>query len=85
MKTMMRMPETIKRAIIRALPQAYVDPPHWRARSRDTMAGRKKKVPRRSNSASLAFHPTAVFLTIFGDLKKKKMKMAVIRPNGRLM
>jgi hypothetical protein len=86
MKVMIRTPKRTKRVIIRPLLQSYRDPPHCKARRTQIMAGRNRKVPRMSNSFSLAFQPRAGPAACPpGLLKKKRMNMAVIRPNGRLI
>lgn len=45
MKRVMRMINRMKRTMMRASGHAYVDPPHWRARRRQTVPGRKHSVP----------------------------------------
>ena len=62
----------------------YVDPPHCRARSRQTMAQIKKKAP--SRSISLIFwNKVKLFTLRLGFLKKKPTVSKAMPPNGRLI
>jgi hypothetical protein len=49
------------------------------------MAGMKKRVPKRSNSLALAFHPRLAIAGRSGLLKNIIMTMMVIAPMGRLI
>ena len=50
MKRMAIRPKPMKRPIMRELFQGYLLPPHWRARRRQTTAGRRRANPMRSSS-----------------------------------
>ena len=51
-KPIRRTPKRVKRAMMRPFDHAYVVPPHWSARRRQTMQGRRKNSPRRSSLPS---------------------------------
>lgn len=85
MKMHMRTPKTTNRAMMRALDQAYLEPPHWRASKRQTTAGMNTRVPGRSSCPSFCFQEWSLLICVPGALKKKKMKKMVTAPRGRLM
>lgn len=80
-----RTPKTTNSAMMRPLLHGYLLPPHCSARRRQTIMGRKKTVPRRSNCSRRAFQPTDKALAFFVGWKKKMMNAPVTPPNGRLM
>jgi hypothetical protein len=76
---------TTSSAMILPLFQGYLPPPHCRASSRHTTPGRNTAVPGRSISLIFCQVVKPVTFLRSGDLKKKKRKIAVTAPNGRLM
>ena len=84
-KMLIKTPKTTKRAMIRPLPHAYLVPPHWRASSRQMMAGIKAIVPYKSNSLTRSFQPREATAARSGDLKKIMMTRMVMAPIGKLM
>lgn len=77
-------PDTTNRAMIRALLQGHVDPPHCKAKMRHMMDGIRKNVPGRSNCLTFSFHPRLCTVVVFGG-RKTRMNKTAMPPNGRLM
>ena len=74
----------IKRTMIRALSQEYVEPAHWSARRRHVTAGTRHMKPSGSNCKTLSL---MVFPASFGETPfKMKIRMrTVTAPIGRLI
>lgn len=85
MKAIAKSPLRTSRAMMRALPQLYLLPPHCRARSRQMMQGKKTAVPMTSNLRNRSRHESVSLGPRLGTLKKGIMKAAVTAPKGRLM
>ena len=84
MKAIIRTPNRTRRATIRQLFQAYVDPPHCKARRRQTTPGMKKNVPTGS-SFSIFSRTVRPEFAGAGALRMKAMMMSVTAPMGKLM
>lgn len=84
-KASMSRPNRMKSTMMRALAQLYSVPPHWSASRRQMTPGMKRMVPIGSMTLSFAIHPCWTAFLRLGEVKKKKMKMAVTAPKGRLM
>ena len=83
MKMPMRIPPRIKRTMMRALSHEYVVPPHCRARSRQTIPGRKTIVPRGSSFIICSFRVSVFLLGGVDRMNRRTTKTTP--PMGRLM
>lgn len=83
MKRARRMNARMNKMIIRAEDHAYVVPPHWRARRRQTIPGRKTREPKGS-SFQICCLSVSVFLLGFVWRTKRTMATTTA-PMGRLM
>ena len=85
MKAINRTGKMTKRAMIRPLFQAYVEPPHCSARRREIKAGRKQIVPRGSSWSifSRVDFPAAAMVKSWR--RTRRMIATVTAPMGRLI
>jgi hypothetical protein len=84
MKMMVRRPKPMKRPIMWLLFQAYWEPPHWRARRRQTTVGMRMKVPIRSSWAMRFRMVRFLGLLLREILRMKRTTPTTMAPIGRL-
>jgi len=82
---MKRSPERQKSRMMRQEFQEKELPPHWRASRRQTFAGTKMDVPRRSNFWISLRWNVLTRSESWGRLRKKVMMAREIPPTGKLM
>lgn len=79
-------PKSVRSRMMRQLPQAYLLPPHCRARSSEMTQGMRRRVPRRSNLARKVLKVgLEVGVGASGSLTRKRMAKKVMPPRGRLI
>jgi len=83
-KAIIRAANIANSGMMRQLLQGYVEPPHCRARRRQTTPGRKNSVPSGS-SRLICVQTLAGTRFCSGGCQKKIMKTIVKPPTGRLM
>lgn len=77
-------PKTTHSMMSRQLFHAYVDPPHCRASTSETIQGTKNSVPKGSSLAICSLTETCC-AGFFGDVRKKKRQAKAAPPMGRFM
>lgn len=85
MNAMARMPARTSRTMTRASCQAYLRPPHCRARRRQTMDGRRATRPKRSRVLRNSVQEVKASWSRFGGWTRKKKAIWMTAPMGRLM
>jgi len=83
-KAISRTPKITSNVTIRPSFQGYVDPPHWRARRRHTIQGRKHKLPRGSSCRNFCFIEVPV-VSGLGSLRMRTIIRIVRAPMGRFI
>lgn len=85
MKATDKKPKRTSKAMMRPLLHEYFDPPHCRARRRQTTAGTSNNVPRKSILWSFFLREIESNSGRLGSLRTRRIARMVKPPNGRFM
>lgn len=84
MKQIIRTAKTTRRPMIRPLDNGYFEPPHWRARKREMIAGIRKRLPMISNVFKRSFQPSSAtpLVTNLASEKEEYCKCSLTEVGG---
>jgi hypothetical protein len=84
-KPIARTPKRTSRAMIRPSFQAYVEPPHCRAKRRQTTDGTRHRTPRGSKLRICSLIGDFFFCSCFGGVQTNNIRIHETAPMGRLI